>query len=55
MVAAATIGEDLRISFWDAMIVRRAVAMGCTRLWTEDLNDGQRLAGVQVTNPFAAG
>jgi predicted nucleic acid-binding protein len=26
--------------------------LGCTRLWTEDLNDGQKIAGVRVSNPF---
>ena len=44
--------EELRISLWDAMIVQSARRMECRVLWTEDLNDGQRYAGVLVRNPF---
>lgn len=40
------------ISFWDAMVVRSAAEMGCDVLYSEDLNDGQRYAGVLVRNPF---
>ncbi|CAN5782640.1 PIN domain-containing protein [soil metagenome] len=53
IVAASVISEDHQVSFWDAMIVRSASELGCTRLWTEDLNDGQMIAGVRVANPFA--
>ena len=53
VLAAAEIAEHATISFWDAMIVRSASEMECDVLWTEDLNAGQRIAGVQVKNPFA--
>lgn len=53
VLAAAAISEDNRISFWDAMIIRSAGELGCTVLWTEDLNDGQVIAGVRIANPFA--
>jgi len=43
---------ELRISFWDAMIVQSARRLECRTLWTEDLNDGQRYAGVLIRNPF---
>lgn len=52
VIAASTLAEEHRISFWDAMIVRSAAVLGCDILWTEDLNDGQALAGVEVRNPF---
>lgn len=52
VISAATLGDEHRLSFWDAMIVRSAVALGCRRLWTEDLNSGQVIAGVEVINPF---
>jgi predicted nucleic acid-binding protein len=54
VIAASSISEDHGISFWDAMIVRSAAELGCTVLWTEDLNDGQSIGGVRVTNPFAS-
>lgn len=54
VVAASVISEEHRISFWDAMIVRSAAELGCDTLWTEDLNGGQVIAGVEVRNPFTA-
>ena len=40
------------ISFWDAMIVHSAGSLGCSVLWSEDLNAGQICEGVKVLNPF---
>ena len=40
------------ISYWDALIVETARAAGCTRVLSEDLNDGQDFGGVVVENPF---
>ncbi len=44
-----------QISFWDAMVIHAAQALGCDVLWSEDLNSGQRYNEVLVQNPFAAG
>jgi predicted nucleic acid-binding protein len=52
LLAAIDLRLELRVSFWDAMIVQSARSLGCEILWTEDLNDGQRYAGVLVRNPF---
>ena len=41
-----------KVSFWDAMILRSAMASGCHLLWSEDLTDGQRWDGLVVRNPF---
>jgi predicted nucleic acid-binding protein len=41
------------ISFWDALIVRAALDAGCTVLLSEDMQAGQRLAGLRIANPFA--
>ncbi len=46
--------QRLQLSFWDAMIVTSAVEMGCSVLWSEDLNHGQSFDGVLVKNPFKA-
>lgn len=40
------------LSFRDALIVRAALAAGCSRLYSEDLQDGWRLEGLEVVNPF---
>lgn len=53
VIAASTLAEEHRISFWDAMVVRSASVLACDILWTEGLNDAQVLAGVEVRNPFA--
>ena len=49
---ASEIEEQHRIAFRDALIVAAAVKGGATRLLSEDLNDGQVIAGVVVENPF---
>lgn len=49
---AARLTTDAPISFWDALIVVAAVRSGATSLYTEDLNHGQRLMGVEIVNPF---
>ncbi|CAN5351161.1 hypothetical protein BH23ACT9_BH23ACT9_21880 [soil metagenome] len=53
VLAAAAVAEHHQLSFWDAMIVRSAAELGCSTLWTEDLNSGQQIGGVTVRNPFA--
>jgi predicted nucleic acid-binding protein len=54
VLAAIQIHQRNQISFWDAMIVRSATRLGCTVIWSEDLNAGQDYAGVRVLNPFLA-
>lgn len=41
-----------KISYWDAAILAAATELGCTTLYTEDLNPGQTYEAVQVINPF---
>lgn len=41
-----------QLSFWDALVVVSAEKSLCREVWTEDLNDGQIIRGVQVKNPF---
>lgn len=41
-----------QLSFWDAMIVQAAIQAGCDRLYSEDMNGGQRFGSVTVVNPF---
>ena len=46
--------QQAHISFWDAMAVYAAAELGCDVLWTEDLNDGQVIGGVRISNPFTS-
>jgi predicted nucleic acid-binding protein len=44
-----------QIDIYDANIVAAAELSGCDVLYTEDLNDGQRVGRVMIRNPFVAG
>ena len=41
-----------QFSFYDSLIVAAALAAGCSRLVSEDLQHGQRIDSLTVHNPF---
>ncbi|CAN5651457.1 MAG: PIN domain-containing protein [Rubrobacter sp.] len=41
-----------RYGFYDSLIVAAALDAGCNRLYSEDLQDGQRIEGLTIENPF---
>jgi len=49
---AIGLSVSLRLSFWDALIVAAASRARATRLYTEDLQHGQVILGVEIVNPF---
>ncbi len=52
VLRATDIAEMAQISFWDALIIAAAEQAGAAQLYSEDLNDGQSIAGVKVVNPL---
>jgi predicted nucleic acid-binding protein len=52
--AAVELAQQAMLSFWDALVLVAAARSGAEVLYTEDLNDGQKILGVRITNPFAA-
>ena len=52
--AAVGLADQAKLSFWDALVVVGAARAGATVLYTEDLNDGQEILGIQIRNPFKA-
>jgi predicted nucleic acid-binding protein len=52
IASAFRIEDESRISFWDALIISSASKSGATRILSEDLNAGQRIAGIVIENPF---
>jgi predicted nucleic acid-binding protein len=52
IIDASLLEERAQLSFWDALIVEAARRAGATRLLTEDLQHGRRLAGLVIQNPF---
>jgi predicted nucleic acid-binding protein len=48
------LSERYQLSTYDAMIAASALAAGCTRLLSEDMQDGQILESrLRIENPFA--
>ena len=41
-----------QFSFYDSLIVAAALEAGCKTLYSEDLQHGQQIEGVTITNPF---
>jgi predicted nucleic acid-binding protein len=50
---ALDIRERWRFGFYDALVVAAAHAAGCDRLYSEDLQHGQKVRDLTITNPFA--
>jgi len=50
---AWAVQERFGLSWWDALIVSSAQSAGCRFLLSEDLQDGQKLAGLEVLSPFS--
>ena len=46
--------ENHHLSFWDAMLWATARQAGCSVLISEDMQDGWRLQGLEVINPYSA-
>lgn len=52
VLAAIDLHRLHELSFWDSLIVRAALASGCTLLFSEDMQHGRRFGSLQVVNPF---
>jgi predicted nucleic acid-binding protein len=50
---ASELEEEHHLSFWDALIVAAALKGGASKIFTEDMNDGQSISGVLIENPFS--
>ena len=44
--------DTYRYSFCDSLIIAAALDAGCDRLYSEDLQGGQRIGSLAVVNPF---
>ena len=52
VLRATDIAELAQISFWDALILASAEKSGAATLYSEDLNHGQSIVGIQIVNPL---
>lgn len=48
------VAERCGLSIYDSMIVAAALLAGCDTLCSEDLQDGQRIDGLLISNPFSS-
>ena len=46
------IREQTGYAFYDSLILAAAASASCEVLYSEDLHDGQTVAGVKIINPF---
>lgn len=53
LLAAIDLHRLHQFSIWDALIVRAALIARCRILYSEDMQDGQRIEGLEIRNPFA--
>jgi predicted nucleic acid-binding protein len=52
LLGGIRLASTLKVSFWDALMIQAALLAHCDRLWTEDLNHGQRIGNLVIVNPF---
>jgi predicted nucleic acid-binding protein len=52
--AALALARDHGFALYDALIVATAIEAGCDTLYSEDLQDGRRIGGLTIVNPFAS-
>jgi predicted nucleic acid-binding protein len=50
--AALEIKAAYGFSYWDSAIIAAARALGCTRLYSEDMSHGREIEGITILNPF---
>ena len=54
ILQAIELHRTKKISFWDAMVLRSALSLDCSILWSENLSPGQRFQGLTIRNPFVS-
>jgi len=49
---AAELSSRHTLSMWDALVIVAAARSGAERLYSEDLQHGRKILGVEILNPF---
>jgi predicted nucleic acid-binding protein len=50
--AAVALAREHRLSVWDALVIESARARRCSRVLSEDLQNGRDFGDVRIENPF---
>ena len=53
LIADGVVGKETwQVGFYDALMIAAANKAGCSTIFTEDLNNGQKYGNVTAVNPF---
>jgi len=52
LTTAMQMAGEHRLSFWDSMLWATAADAGCAAIFSEDMQDGRTIGGVEIINPF---
>ncbi len=52
ILSAIKTSRNVKLSFWDSLIIESAISAGAKSLYSEDLQDGQKIGELQVINPY---
>lgn len=55
LTLALDIHSEYKYSFYDSLIISAAIQGGSTRLYSEDLQSGQKVRGMEIVNPYNPG
>lgn len=50
--AGLALARELKLAFYDSLIIAAAERAGCSVLYSEDLQSGRSIGGVRIRNPF---
>lgn len=49
---AFEVSQLINCSYWDSLIIASALENHCEKPLTEDMNHGQKVEGLEISNPF---
>ena len=52
LLSASVLREKYSFSFWDSLIIASAIYSGCSKLISEDMQNGQKIGEVIINNIF---
>lgn len=52
LLQALGLKNKFRLSFWDSLILQAALDSGAKILYSEDFQNGQKMEGLSIINPF---
>ncbi|MBK9166501.1 MAG: PIN domain-containing protein [Bryobacterales bacterium] len=54
LLHACELRREIKLSWWDALILASALSIGANVLWSEDFQHGRQIDSLVIRNPFQA-